>query len=48
MTIIIEFNLNDLIARYMKHEFRHLSFLCADLDCGNICPACPKVSVRKA
>ena len=28
----------------MKVELRHLSFLCSDLDMGNVCPACPKVN----
>ena len=28
--------------RFMKHELRHPTFLCPDLDKGNICPACPK------
>ena len=26
----------------MKHELRHPSFLCPELDKGNVCPACPK------
>ena len=27
----------------MKVELRYLHLLCADLDMGNVCPACPKV-----
>ena len=27
----------------MKVGLCHLQFLCADLDMGNVCPACPKV-----
>ena len=33
-----------LIIRCMKVELRHLNFLNSDLDLGNVCPACPKVS----
>lgn len=33
------------IYRAMKHELRHPTFLCEELDNGNICPACPKVSM---
>ena len=30
--------------RYMKVELRNLRYLSGDLDSGNTCPACPKVS----
>ena len=28
--------------RFMKHELRNPTFLCPNLDKGNVCPACPK------
>lgn len=33
------------MCRAMKHELRHPAYLCEQLDKGNVCPACPKVSM---
>ncbi len=31
--------------RWMKVELRHLTFVRQELDEGNVCPACPKISL---
>jgi len=30
----------------LQARTRHLSYLSADLDSGNVCPACPKVLIK--
>ena len=36
---------NALLCMYFRQEMRQLSFLSKSLDPGNVCPACPRVSV---
>ena len=31
--------------RFMKEQLKYMTFLNAEFDEGNVCPACPKVSL---
>jgi len=43
--VLIQIELHASIYRAVKHEIWHPTYLCEQLDKGNICPACPKVNI---
>ena len=45
--VFVLLEVRSIYFRCMKVELHHLGSFCPDLDPGNVCPACPKVSMQK-
>ena len=47
---VTQWNVTCIVPCLQMHESRkllcHLNFLCDDLDMGNVCPTCPKVTIH--